>query len=66
MQFSNKTYDILKWLALIVLPAVATLYGSLAEIWGLPFANAIPETIMALNLFLGVSLGVSSAQYQRK
>ena len=66
MQFSNKTYDILKWLALIVLPAIATLYNTLANIWGLPFSNAIPDTIMALNLFLGVCLGVSSAQYNQK
>ncbi len=60
---NNKLYDVLKWVALIVLPALAILYGSLAEIWGLPLANQIPDTITAVDLFLGVVLGISSAQY---
>lgn len=65
MKMSNKVYDILKWIALIVLPALATLYGTLAGIWSLPFADAIPETIMAIDLFIGVILGVSSATYNK-
>lgn len=63
---SNKMYDVLKWIALVVLPAVAILYGSLAGIWGLPYAEQIPETITAIDLFLGVLLGISSAQYKKK
>ena len=62
---SNKIYDILKWVALIVLPAIAVLYGTLADIWGLPMAEQIPDTITAVDLFLGVVLGVSSAQYNK-
>lgn len=62
---NNKTYDVLKWVALIALPALAILYGSLAEIWGLPFAEQIPDTITALDLFLGVILGISSANYKK-
>lgn len=61
---SNKMYDILKWVALIVLPAIAILYESLAGIWGLPFAAEIPDTITAVDLFLGVLLGVSNAAYK--
>ena len=63
---SNKMYDVLKWIALVVLPAVAILYGSLAGIWGLPHAEQIPDTITAVDLFLGVVLGISSAQYNKK
>lgn len=63
---SNKMYDVLKWVALIVLPAIAILYESLAGIWGLPFAEQIPATITAVDLFLGVLLGVSSATYNKK
>lgn len=62
---SNKLYDVLKWIALIVLPAIAVLYGSLAGIWGLPFADQIPDTITAIDLFLGVVLGISNATYKK-
>ena len=62
---NNKVYDILKWVALIVLPAVAVLYGTLADIWGLPYAGQIPETITAIDLFLGVVLGVSNVNYNK-
>ena len=65
MKLSNKVYDILKWVALIVLPALAILYESLAGIWGFPFAEEIPATITAVDLFLGVLLGVSSATYNK-
>lgn len=65
MKLSNKAYDVLKWIALIVLPAIAILYESLAAIWGLPYAEQIPETITAIDLFLGVLLGVSNAAYKK-
>ena len=63
MQMTNKTYDILKYIALIVLPAVATLYGTVAGIWGLPYAEQIPLTIMAVDTFMGVCLKVSTDKY---
>lgn len=62
----NKVYDILKWVALVVLPAIATLYTALAGVWGLPFAEEIPATITAVDLFLGALLGVSSVKYNRE
>lgn len=61
----NKVYDILKWVALVVLPAVATLYTALAGVWGLPYAQEIPATITAVDLFIGALLGVSTAQYNK-
>ena len=63
---SNKTYDRLKWIALVVLPAIATLYGVLAKIWGLPYGEQIVATITALDTFLGTILGISSIQYAKK
>jgi hypothetical protein len=62
----DKIYDILKWVALVVLPAIATLYTALAGVWGLPYAQEIPATITAVNLFLGALLGVSTAQYNKE
>ena len=63
MQLTNKTYDILKYVALIVLPAIATLYSTLAQIWGLPYAEQIPLTIMAIDTAMGVLLKISTDTY---
>ena len=63
MKLSNQTYDILKYVALIVLPAIATLYSTLAQIWGLPYAEQIPLTIMAIDTAVGVLLQISTNQY---
>lgn len=63
---SNKMYDALKQIAMVFLPALATLYFALAGIWGLPYAEEIVGTITAVDTFLGVLLGISSAQYKKK
>jgi TRAP-type C4-dicarboxylate transport system permease small subunit len=63
---SNKVYDALKWITMVVLPAMASLYTGLAGVWGLPLANEIPDTIMVIVTFLGIVLGISSAQYKKK
>lgn len=63
---SNKVYDILKWIAQILLPAIGTLYFALAGIWGFPYAEEIIGTITAVDTFLGVLLGISAAQYKKK
>lgn len=60
---SNKTYDILKWIAQLLLPAIATLYVALAEVWGLPLAKEVAGTISAVDVFLGAVLKVSSNRY---
>ena len=66
MKLNDKIYDILKWVALGVLPAIATLYTALAGVWGLPYAQEIPATITAVDLFIGALLGVSTAQYNKE
>lgn len=65
MKLSNKTYDLLKWIAILLLPALGTLYFTLAGIWGLPYGEQIVGTITAIDTFLGVILGVSTAQYKK-
>jgi hypothetical protein len=62
---SNKLYDSLKWAAQIGLPALGTLYASLAVIWGFPFADEVVGTIVAIDFFLGVILGLSNRAYHR-
>ena len=66
MKMTNKTYDILKYIAQIVLPALGTLYFALSQIWGLPYGEQIVGTITAFDAFLGALLGISSAQYYKE
>lgn len=66
MRLSNKTYDTLKWTAQYLLPALGTLYFSVSQIWGLPYGEEIVGTITAVDTFLGVLLGLSSAEYNKK
>ena len=63
---SNKVYDILKFIAQVVLPAIAVLYLGLAKIWGLPYGEAIAGTIMLIDEFLGTILHVSTKNYNKK
>lgn len=62
---SDKTYSLLKWVALILLPALGTLYFALASIWGLPFGEQIVGTITAVDTFLGAILGISTNNYKK-
>lgn len=63
---SNKMYDVLKWIAMVLLPAVATLYFALAGIWGFPYGEEIVGTITAVDTLLGTLLGISSVKYNKK
>lgn len=63
---SNKVYDILKFIAQIVLPALATFYLAIAAIWGLPYGEQIAGTIMAIDTLLGTILGVSTKKYNAR
>ena len=65
IKMSNKVYNVLKWIAMYLLPAVGTLYFALAGIWGLPYGEQIVGTITAVDTFLGVLLGISTAQYNK-
>lgn len=63
---SNKMYDALKWVAQYLLPALGTLYFTLAQVWGLPFGEQIVGTVTAVDTCLGVLLGISSVQYNKQ
>lgn len=66
MKMSNKVYDILKYIAQIVLPALGTLYFALAKIWGFPYGAEIVGTISAVDAFLGALLKISTDQYNKE
>ena len=63
---TNKTYDILKYITMIVMPAVTTLWLTLASIWSLPYGEPIGATLGAITVFMGALLGISNAQYNAK
>lgn len=63
---SDKLYNVLKYIALIALPAVGTLYAALAGIWGFPYGEQVVGTITAVDTFMGVLLGISTASYNKK
>ena len=66
MKLDNKVYDVLKWIAQILLPAIGTLYFALSKIWGFPYATEIVGSIAAVDTFLGAHLGISSASYNKE
>lgn len=65
MKLPNRVYDVLKFIAQILLPALGTLYFALAGIWGFPYGEEVVGTIMAIDTFLGALLGLSSANYNK-
>ena len=69
MILSDKVYDILKWVQRLLLPAIATLYLALGSIWKdiiyLPYPEQVAATITAIDTFLGVILGISTANYNK-
>lgn len=63
---SDKTYDVLKYLAQVIIPALGTLYFALSSIWGLPYGEQIVGTLTAIDAFLGTVLKLSSDDYYRE
>ena len=66
MKMSNKVYDVLKWVALILLPAMATFYAAIAAVWGLPYTEQVVGTITAVDTLLGTLLKISSSNYKNQ
>ena len=65
MIFKNeKVYDVLKWITMVALPAVTTLWLTLASIWNFPYAEPIGATLGAITVFLGALLGIGSVKYK--
>lgn len=65
MKMSNKLYDVLKWLCILVFPALATLIRVVFAIWNIPYGEEISATIVAVDTFLGACLGISNIQYNK-
>lgn len=65
MKLPDNVYNTLKWITLILLPALATLYFALSGIWGLPYGEQIVGTLAAIETFLGALLGISTIQYNK-
>lgn len=65
MKLNDKIYDTLKWVVMIVLPAIATLYAALAPVWGWPRPDDVVLTLNAVTAFAGAVLGISTAQYNK-
>ena len=63
---SNKVYDILKWIVMIVIPALTTAYVGLSSIWGFPYAEEVAKTSAVVCTLLGALLGISTAQYNKQ
>lgn len=66
MILPDKVYDVLKWIVMIVLPALATAYVGLASIWAWPFADEVTKTTAVVCTLLGALLGISTAQYNKE
>lgn len=66
MKLPNKVYDVLKWVALICLPALATFWGVISKVWGLPYGAEIVTTITALSTLIGALIGVSTISHRKE
>ena len=66
MKITNKSYDIIKWIVVIVIPAVITLYSTLGGIWDFPLVQEITASLAAVDVFLGVIMKISSASYNKE
>lgn len=66
MKLNNKVYDVLKWVALLLLPALATFYGIVGKTWGLPYVEQVVVTVNALGVFIGAIIGLSTATYNKE
>lgn len=66
MKLSNRLFDVLKWVAILFLPALAILIRTVFAIWKIPYGEEISSTIVALQVFLGAILGVSTLNYNKE
>lgn len=65
MVLPDKVYNTLKWITMVVFPALGALYFGLSQIWGFPYGEEIVGTISLFTVFLGALLGVSTYNYNK-
>ena len=63
MKLSNKTYDFLKWIALVFLPAFTTFYGVVGSTCNIPYTQETLTILVAFDTFLGSLLKISNLKY---
>ena len=63
LQMNDKVYDVLKWIAVLLLPALGPMIEGIFAVWGIPYGTQIADTIRYLQIFLGAILGLSSIGY---
>lgn len=66
MKLNDRLYDWLKWITLVVLPALSTAYVGLSAVWGFPFADQVAKTTVVICTLLGALLGISTAEYRKQ
>ena len=65
MKINDRVYDCLKWIVMIVLPALSTAYVGLAAVWGWPLADEVAKSCSVVCVLLGALLGISTAEYNK-
>ena len=65
MKLPSPVYDVLKWIVMIVLPALSTAYVGLAAVWGWPLADEVAKSCSVICVLLGALLGISTAEYNK-
>ncbi len=65
MKLPGKVYDILKWVAIVLIPVLGEAYMRLADVWGLPLAQEVNETALIATFVLGAILGISTFRYNK-
>ena len=66
MKLSNKAYDILKWIAIVALPAITTFYGVVGATFSIPYTQEVLTVAVAADTLLGSLLGVSTVKYNKE
>lgn len=63
---SNKVYDVLKWIALVFIPALITFYGVIGNVLNIPYTDIVLTIMGAFDVFMGSLLGISTTQYNKR
>lgn len=66
MKLSNKTYDLLKWVSLVALPALTTFYGVVGATCSIPHTQEVLTIAVAFDTLLGTLLGISTNTYNSR
>lgn len=66
MKLKNETYDLLKWIALVFLPALTTFIGVVMKCFNIEYTDIVLTIMVAFDTFLGAILGVSTSNYKKE